>query len=342
MNIAISRYRLSPSMSHGGELVPPRSGALLRVEFQPGLVGYADCHPWPELGDPDLEQQLGILRSGGATALLERSLALARVDAEARAAGEWLFEDLEVPESHATFPYALGLGQSRTIAEARLDLVRALGFGVIKLKVGRSPVIELSELARLIPQIRERELCVRFDFNEGLSLDDVSGYLSALISESGDDLAWIDWIEDPCPFDVDHWERLRGEFGLPLALDRPGIRLEAYRELPVDVLILKPAVMDPAATFEIAAELDVPVAVTSYLDHPVGQVGAAWVAAKALAEGVPLVSGGVATHLAYETNGFSEGLLIERGRLIPSFGTGLGFDDLLEDTPWKTIVRAAQ
>lgn len=314
---------------------------MLRVEFEAGLTGYADCHPWPELGDADLEDQLGILQIGGRTPLLERSLTMARIDAEARADGQWLFEDLEVPESHATFPYALGLTQSQTIAESRLDLLRSLGFSVLKLKVGRSPLIELAELERLMPAIREREFFVRFDFNEMLSASDVSGYLTALASELASDLSWIDWIEDPCPFNVDHWERLRTDFGLPLALDRPAIRLHEYRELPIDVLILKPAVMDPEVVFQAAADLDVPVAVTSYLDHPVGQAGAAWVAAKAMAERIPLVSGGLATHLAYEPNGFSDELLVENGRLIPSFGTGLGFDDRLEEMPWKMLVRAA-
>jgi O-succinylbenzoate synthase len=337
LNIAISRYELAPGRHHGGAGATPRAGALIRFEFEPGLFGYADCHPWPELGDIPLNVQLELLRTGGSTVLLDRSLVMARVDAEARSRGEWLFQNLEIPESHASFPYALGLDQNRIIADTRLDNLRAMGFNVLKFKVGQTPLIEIAELLRIFPSLHSRRFHVRFDFNERLSLADVTGFLNTLMSEIGEDLSWIDWIEDPCPFNAPDWDQLRAEFGLPLALDRAALRLELDHDLPIDILVLKPAVMNPEHIFALARALDVPVAVTSYLDHPLGQVSAAWVAARALQDRVPLVSGGLATHLVYEPNRFSEELFVENAHLLAPLGTGFGFDECLEDTEWQAI-----
>jgi O-succinylbenzoate synthase len=337
VKIAISRYELTPRRDHGGGGASPRSGALIRFEFEPNLVGYADCHPWPELGDISLNVQMEMLRTGATTPQLNRARAFARTDAIARSSGEFLFEGMEIPESHATFPYALSLNPSRAIAESRLDHLCALGFNAVKIKVGNSPLIEITEIARIFPALRSRGFHVRFDFNEKLSREDASGFVNSLIHELGSDTSWIDWLEDPCLFDIDDWERLRAEFGIPLALDRSFSKLDLDAQVPVDVLVLKPAVTSPDDAFELAGELNLPIAVTSYLDHPLGQVAAAWVAGKAMASRKPLMSGGLATHLVYESNPFSEELLVENGQLIPSLGTGFGFDELLEGTEWQPL-----
>ena len=47
-----------------------REGALIRVGD-----GFADVHPWPELGDAPLDEQLALLARGETTPLSERSLA---------------------------------------------------------------------------------------------------------------------------------------------------------------------------------------------------------------------------------------------------------------------------
>ena len=59
-----------------------RRGALIRVDG-----GFADVHPWPELGDAPLDEQLALLARGETTPLTRASLHWARVDADARARG---------------------------------------------------------------------------------------------------------------------------------------------------------------------------------------------------------------------------------------------------------------
>src|SRR5690242_8481054 len=94
--IFVWRYTLVPRRS----LSPlagarPRHGALIRAGD-----GVADVHPWPELGDAPLDEQLALLARGEMTPLTARSLACATLDARARVAGRSLFDGLTIPPSH--------------------------------------------------------------------------------------------------------------------------------------------------------------------------------------------------------------------------------------------------
>src|SRR5437763_8510701 len=84
----VPKRRLSP-------IAGRREGALIRVGS-----GFADVHPWPELGDEPLGAQLDLLRSGKTTTLTRRSLELAKIDGDARERGFNLFAGLQIPRSH--------------------------------------------------------------------------------------------------------------------------------------------------------------------------------------------------------------------------------------------------
>lgn len=129
----------------------------------------------------------------------------------------------------------------------------------------------------------------------------------------------IDFIEDPCPYDAATWRMLRERTGLRLALDR------GFETDGVDVWVVKPAVQEIASTAR-------PVVITSYMDHPVGQLHAAYVAAQHATEVCGLI-----THVLYEPNEFSESLRLDGARLVPPPGNGIGFDDALERLAWKRL-----
>lgn len=301
MRIAHSPYTLRPRA--GG---PPREGVLLRVDFGDGRLGYADCHPWPEFGDLPWPDQIASLREGRKTPLLTRSLALARADAEARSEGKSLFEGRRIPRSHLSIPWG----------EAELERAKEEGYDLVKIKPGgRSP----EAFKALAPRFRDLGLRLRLDFNERLSFEEVIDFLERL----GGDLSWIDWIEDPCPYDPRRWNELRKRCQVALDFARP-------TEPSYDVVVVKPAVQDLAGVVERSSK----VAVTSYLDHPVGQLGAAWVAATAP---IPLLTCGLATHPVYEENRFSRRLRVENARLVPPEGTGIGFDEELAALSWAEI-----
>ena len=75
-----------------------------------------------------------------------------------------------------------------------------------------------------------------------------------------------------------------------------------------------------------------PIVITSYMDHPMGQFGAAYFAALH-----PAPRCGLFTHVLYEKNEFSERIVSDGARLLAPEGTGIGFDDLLEHLPWKRL-----
>ncbi len=284
MNIWVHRYTLTPRRWLGGVAREgAREGALVRVGD-----GFADVHPWPELGDLALDSQLAMLAKGETTPITRASLHLAALDGEARKKGVSLFEGLIIPESHwpGDDPPA--------------------GFDTVKLKSAR----------HLPPDVR-----IRIDFNAALTPEEFVRIARTLPVER------IEFVEDPCPFDRATWRELRVRTGLTLALDTPRGGWNGSDRDAFDVLVHKPALDAEFPRF------DGEVVVTSYMDHPVGQFGAAFVAA------TNRVSRrcGLFTHVLYQEDAFVERVRSDGARLLPPEGTGIGFDDMLAGLPWKRL-----
>lgn len=290
-------------------------GALLAIDG-----GYGCIHPWPELGDPGLDALLAMMRDGDRHELADRARCCAALDRAARQEGRSLFAGLKVPVSHATIPQWSGEAVARAVQA---------GFVVIKLKAGRDVAREaglLNDFAREYPDIRWR-----LDFNGRTSVHDVCVFLECLRDSTKEK---IDFLEDPCSFDEEHWLALREVGGLRLAMDRgvrPGLR-------EADVLVIKPASADPREFRVSAAEHAQWLVVTSAMDHPVGQCFAAFEAARLSAGAMELVAEcGLQTHGLFEADAFTERLGAAGPVFHPPGGTGLGFDDLLEGLPWTPL-----
>lgn len=272
-----SEYALRPRRALSTIASPGlRRGALIRVGN-----GFADVHPWPELGDVQLDEQLALLARGETTPLTTRSLAMARSDGEARARGVSLFDGLAIPASH--WP-----GED---PPPEFDTVKLKG------------------IERIPPRVR-----LRIDFNATLRPEEFLLIAEGLPSDR------VDFVEDPCPYDPDVWAALREQTGLRLALDRTNA------EDGVDVLVVKPAIQDVPKTKK-------EIVITSYMDHPVGQLHAAAIAARSATS----ARCGLVTHVLFERNEFSERLELDGARLRAPRGTGIGFDDLLERMSWKKL-----
>lgn len=280
MRLWIHRYTLMPKRRLSGiAREGAREGALIRVDD-----GFADVHPWPELGDLPIEQQLSLLARGELTSLTCASLKLAALDADARRRGVSLFDGLTIPLSH--WP-----GNQPPPA-----------FDTVKIK----GVMDVPEHVR-----------IRIDFNATLTPAEFLAVAATLPKER------IDFIEDPCPYDESLWQQLEHETGLTLAYDQPPT---ANRQPTTKVLIHK-----PATTRDFPSHPN--VVVTSYMDHPIGQFGAAYIAATH--EVNPRC--GLFTHVLYEPDAFIERIESNGARLLPPRGTGIGFDDLLENLSWTSI-----
>lgn len=309
----ISRYRLKArgflnSLSNRREF----EGALIQIDG-----GFGCLHPWPELGDPPLEKCLADLAGARRWPIVRRAVRCAEYDRAARRFEHSLFEDMEVPESHATLSIAREEGVARAV-EA--------GFNTIKLKAGRNPEAEAGFLDGMTAEFPA--LKWRLDFNEALDPDAAATFLLGLTDKTR---AAIDFVEDPSPYSDSAWTELHRRTRVKLAVDREAAPLSAAAQ----VMVIKPAVDEPFLLGEAALRNGQRVVMTSYMDHPVGQTFAAWEAAR-LGLQIPGLVGlcGLQTHHLFEQDEFSEMLGPWSPVFQPPAGNGLGFDDLLDALPW--------
>ena len=293
----------------------PREGVLLRGDNG----GYACLQAWPELGDSPLEYELDALREGTPMRLGTRALKCIELDGAARAKGVSLFEGLTVPRSYAT------LTVSATPAQVYNLHQRGFRVGKIKVIPKLSATVErLVNLAAMVPDWKWR-----VDFNCTLSPEEALQFWDMLPEAMRQR---IDFVEDPCYYDVEAWQSLQ-DAGMPLGYDMPVQNesvIPARTSKPM-MRIVKPARHQSTAGLPVF---------TTYMDHPLGQCWAAYNAAVFYtgkpAEETPLC--GLVTHHVYRPNAFSEELGMD---ITPDFpvpkGTGLGFDNLLAALPWKKL-----
>ncbi|MBP35537.1 MAG: hypothetical protein QF405_10500 [Roseibacillus sp.] len=293
-----------------------------RTEFEGALIrigdGFGCLHPWPELGDPGLEDLLEELRNDAVgSGLAKEAVSMATCDARWRRREESMLDEVEqdIPESHATLPECTVETVTKAVGR---------GFEVIKVK-GHCDFPELAEridgLSRQWPQLRWR-----IDFNEVLTRDETLEFVQGMTDHVR---KRIDFLEDPCPWKEEDWDEIRRVARLQLALDRGVL----WPGSGADVLVLKPARDDVATDLRGSKRL----VLTSNMDHPLGQCFAAWRAGQLVSSGSRLDVCGLQTHELFEPDEFSERLGPAKPRFASPGGTGLGFDDLLEKLPWKRL-----
>lgn len=318
--IYIARYRLRSRSA-------PLNAASARREFEGALIqighGFANIHPWPELGDPSLAKCLADLTGKRRWPLVRRAVRCAELDAAARLNEDWMFDEMEVPRSHLTLPYL-----DRSAVEGALGA----GFDTIKLKIGTDLIAEglfLREASAAHPELRWR-----LDANEKPDHEAIRDFLLSLPEKARDQ---IDFVEDPCRFLEESWAKLHRETRVPLAIDRESAPNVSTAK-SAQVVIIKPALDEPWLLAEAAASKGQQVVVTSYMDHPLGQSFAAWEAGRLALQFPGLVKTcGLQTHHLFEPDDWTRSL----GEVTPEFQpcawTGLGFDELLETPLWQQL-----
>jgi len=303
-----------------------RQGTLLKVEH-PGLgFGYADLFPWPELGDAPLSDQLDLLKHGIYTPQTRNALEFTRLDAHARQSGASLWEGLEIPKSHA-----LATDPESLLKNETLEAILEKGFTRIKIKLGNTPESDAFLISRLSEELRGRAK-LRLDFNSSLQEKPWKHFCRELSEEAIDT---IDFIEDPVA-----WSSTTGfgpaPRGLKLALDRGSDSLAETQAYP-EVLVVKPAVSNVRKLLQKAKELKKRLVFTSYLDHPLGQLWAAWSASKAAKE-FSMEICGLLSQDAYEPHPWSKLLQTQGPSLVPPSGPGIGYQDALETLcEWREL-----
>lgn len=310
MNISFSPYSLQPKDKN---VFAPGRGVLLRIEKE-DRVGYADLHPWPSLGDLSIEEQLEKLKRGETTSQINQSLQFAEWDAVARKERRHLFEGILVPKSH------LFIGSIYSIEKASDG-------DVVKVKMGDRLDDEIDFMISQRQFIKKNHLKFRIDFNEKLKVPQFELFL--------DRCAWllpiIDFVEDPFPYDTKKWAEFQEHYKISLAADRQSYEALGKPESS-HTIVIKPAIQNIDRLHYCGQKL----VVTSYLDHPIGQLAAAYCAVQ-LQSKYPesCVLAGLNSHDFYRSTEFSSRLEVNNGHLYPSQkGTGWGYDDLLKELKW--------
>lgn len=323
MSLYVHRYTLYSrgslnAVSHRREF----HGALVRND-EDGGVGC--LHPWPEFGDPPIDEQLEILQSGGSSKVIERALRMAALDGAARQAGISLFpEGLEIPPCH----YSWDQNQP---SEPQMTRVLEEGWGAIKTKGWANAGEVLRWLDSFASRAGEAPLKLRVDFNSCLEPRKFRNLMEWMNPRTRERL---DFVEDPFPYDPDQWAETEERFQVRLALDKQ-LRGAARG---FSVAVLKPGRREWREMLEGVPE-QVRVVMTSAMDHAIGQSFAAYEAAIAWQQvGAQMDLCGLATDHLFARDAFFERISASGGQLfVDRQGTGLGFDDVLKTLPWVKL-----
>lgn len=315
MNIFLHPYDLE--YKHSNEK-KGRQGALLKVFFKDGLVGYADCHPWPEVGDKAINEQIHSLQCRALTPLLEQSFRWARLDAEARKANKSLLGEMKVPKSHFFISDLLECD------EKFVDQIIEQGFTHVKMKLGNYLPAETAQLLKLF---ENRPLKLRLDFNEKLSKQEFFSFLKRIEKI----LPKIDFFEDPIPYDPQVWKQIQESYGIKFAVDKNALQA-SFEPDSAAIFILKPALHSKELFEQIPQNK---IIVTTYLDHPLGQLAAAYTASLIDPKGERIH--GLLSHYTYHQNAFSNSLSKKGPNFTIPTGPGFGFDKELEMLVWEKL-----
>lgn len=302
-----------------------REGALLKVEWGDGVVGYADLHPWPELGDLTLEEQLADLRRGKMSVQVEQCVWLARRDSQLRKEKKNIFEGGEKVKNNFL------LTDYQKIRPGFLDEVKKEGFSTLKLKVGRN----LQEEAAALSFIAAAGLMIRLDFNALGRWQIFEKFISSLPLTVK---PMIEYVEDPFPFDVTAWGEARKLVKVAIDNQYDKVPWDQLTSAPFDVVVIKPAKMDVDKAITRCEKWNLKATVTSYMDHPVGVVHALGVAMELKKKyGEMILDAGCFTHRLYQMDAFSAEMSNQGSYLLKVKGTGIGFDELLGALPWHQL-----
>lgn len=304
MKIWMHPYSLQPQEPK----LKPRTGALLRVEWAQGQVGYSDLHPWPEFGEPALDQHLKSLVELKFTPLAEKSMEFNYQDREYRLQKRNAFLGLVLPRSHRL------VFDLEALDEKQLQEWAKQGFSHIKVKMGRNLKVETEIFVHMA---FSTTLMWRVDFNGRIKESEFLTWWGQL---DGTVKRRIDFVEDP--------------------LDNADLKIEGpwandwKKQSRAQIRIVKPA-REMDADFPTYSR----VVFTHSMDHSLGQACSAWMAARYyMRHPKRMEVCGLAATDFFKPDAFSEAWCCEGPRMKPTDGTGFGFDELLHGLKWDRLL----
>jgi O-succinylbenzoate synthase len=291
----------------------PRLGALLKVEWSSGQVGYSDLHPWPEFGDQELDIHLERIAELNFTPLTELSLEFNFIDREFRLHNRSVFLGLLLPSSH------LLVDTIEDVNPSNVGLWKSQGFTHAKVKVAGDWQKAVQVLNTVVPA---SELIWRLDLNGNY---DAAEFQRGWLQFSPETKQRIDFVEDPIA---------NGNFQTDGPWAEDFIKKNEFSKVNPPVRVVKPMREELENLEEYRR-----VVFTHGLDHPLGQASALWSAAQYYRRHPQqLEVCGLGAPTRYLQSDFSKAWSCTGPRMKPVPGTGFGFDELLADTAWDRLV----
>jgi len=291
MNLKVHHYQLpySPNFPRQNS----GKGVLFAIEGENKQIGYSDLHPWPNLGDLELNEQLQLLKLNKPTPQTQLSLEYAKRDLDAKTNSAGGIQYLKEIKNHflvlenLTTINDLEIFLSNKFSSTNTSdshysphiLEKKFPATSLTLKLKLSP--QLSTLtAELINEISNKypQIQWRFDANSLFNNKEIFSFWIKLSLKSRQQ---VEFIEDPCLYDKNTWKQLE-ENGIPLAIDHEiqNWKNSNSSSSPTPsgkvVFVLKPAIHNMIKWKEELIQTPHQFVITSYLDHPVGLLHALW------------------------------------------------------------------
>lgn len=334
-------------------LVTHRSGLVVALDTDAGIVGLGEASPHPLLGDAAVRETAASLvrvapriLGGGAAHVedgpaavdtligdathkippaLRCALDTAACDALARAQGVSLARFLGHPV-RASVPVNAVIGAPTARAAAHhAAAAREEGFRCIKLKVGMARTVE--EECRRVAGVRRvlgQGIRLRLDANGAWTVETAIRTIREL--EAYD----LEFIEQPvAPGDLDGMEAVQSAVGIPIAADDDVTSLSSARRIiergAARILVVKPMVVGGLRTsraiVSLAADRGYSALITTTIDGAIGRGAALHLAATLPPDGPAC---GLATE-ALLAHDFATGLpVVHQGKMTVPDGPGLG------------------
>ncbi len=325
MKIWYSTYQLFPKTVLNSKIkIKYRQGALLRVRFDDGRVGYSDLCPFSEMGDQPLELELKNLLMTKRSVITDRSLHFANLDAVARAEKRALYDSKIRIKNHFL------VNDIVRFDSKRVATLESAGFSEFKIKIGKDLLAETQSL-RDFCDVLSNGARVRLDFNSTLTHD-------KFIQWFDKNQSWLrsrlEFIEDPFAYNGKEWRILSERWNIVLALDFAS-QAEKCKAEGAQVVVIKPAIEDEIKILSSIKGSQKRAVFTHYMDFPVGQMGALVAAQSACRQYSDLIgSCGLQHHDIYEGFVFQSAIKHDGPYVLPPEGYGIGFDQLLETQKW--------
>jgi hypothetical protein len=301
------------------------NGALLKIEWPGGLVGYSDLLPQVFLNEGTLKDSLDHLKKMRMSHLLEQAIWLANSDGEARRKMQSLFEGQKRIKN--CFP--IYGPDDPSIKE--LNLLKSSGFSTVSLLVGRDPEAECEVIHRITQQY---SMMVRLDFRMSATHKAFERIFSKLESR---EKALIECAIDPVPYDLTTWKEMAKICVLALRDDFHKVNWQDA--VPFRIMMLDPYRKDVNEFIKTAKEKMQKVIVYTYNRHALSVSQCLIIAAKVKDEFEHLMLDADCFHIRpFALDNFFQNLRFRGPYLDNALGHGVGFDILLERLTWQRLI----